>query len=497
MKRFTKLVPLLLFAAVTQYSCINDADVAFSDETHADSNGNLALFFEIPNANGTRSAESSGITETGSKEEYAVKSLTIYLFDSTTKTLKDQQELQNIQQIKADLEEIKYTADKITVNPGTYNIFAIANGKAVTGDISTQDAFLNAVDGITYSEGKIPSVPASGFVMTNRGAANLNVEVKKPTDSDKVTSVSIGLERAVAKIELTQKQETFPLKDPAGKVYCTIKLNNFRMLNLATQFYTFRHTAVLNDFQEPGSYTDENFGDINDNNGYAIDPYFFKKTVEGAKDFTNADGFFAQALVDLDINDSNWAGMAQAGSWSHVYCLENCMFVNAQLNAYSTGVMFKASMDIATDRVFDENGDNISNPSNWPSKMFYFNYNFYTSVDAIRKQVLNNLPEDITDDSATEILAEYSIKRFQKTENYSCYYNYWIKHEDNNSTEMGVMEFGIVRNNIYRLSISKVAGLGSGEPYIEPEQPDEYKAELDININVFPWAVRNQDVELE
>ena len=497
MKRFTKLVPLLLFAAVTQYSCINDADVAFSDETHADSNGNLALFFEIPNANGTRSAESSGITETGSKEEYAVKSLTIYLFDSTTKTLKDQQELKNIQQIKADLEEIKYTADKITVNPGTYNIFAIANGKAVTGDISTQDAFLNAVDGITYSEGKIPSVPASGFVMTNRGAANLNVEVKKPTDSNKVTSVSIGLERAVAKIELTQKQETFPLKDPAGKVYCTIKLNNFRMLNLATQFYTFRHTAVLNDFQEPGSYTDENFGDINDNNGYAIDPYFFKKTVEGAKDFTNADGFFAQALVDLDINDSNWAGMAQAGSWSHVYCLENCMFVNAQLNAYSTGVMFKANMDIATDRVFDENGDNISNPSNWPSKMFYFNYNFYTSVDAIRKQVLNNLPEDITDDSATEILAEYSIKRFQKTENYSCYYNYWIKHEDNNSTEMGVMEFGIVRNNIYRLSISKVAGLGSGEPYIEPEQPDEYKAELDININVFPWAVRNQDVELE
>ncbi|WP_333699831.1 Mfa1 family fimbria major subunit [Bacteroides congonensis] len=497
MKRFTKLVPLLLFAAVTQYSCINDADVAFSDETHADSNGNLALFFEIPNANGTRSAESSGITETGSKEEYAVKSLTIYLFDSTTKTLKDQQELKNIQQIKADLEEIKYTANKITVNPGTYNIFAIANGKAVTGDISTQDAFLNAVDGITYSEGKIPSVPASGFVMTNRGAANLNVEVKKPTDSDKVTSVSIGLERAVAKIELTQKQETFPLKDPAGKVYCTIKLNNFRMLNLATQFYTFRHTAVLNDFQEPGSYTDENFGDINDNNGYAIDPYFFKKTVEGAKDFTNADGFFAQALVDLDINDSNWAGMAQAGSWSHVYCLENCMFVNAQLNAYSTGVMFKANMDIATDRVFDENGDNISNPSNWPSKMFYFNYNFYTSVDAIRKQVLNNLPEDITDDSATEILAEYSIKRFQKTENYSCYYTYWIKHEDNNSTEMGVMEFGIVRNNIYRLSISKVAGLGSGEPYIEPEQPDEYKAELDININVFPWAVRNQDVELE
>ena len=219
--------------------------------------------------------------------------------------------------------------------------------------------------------------------------------------------------------------------------------------------------------------------------------------VENAGDFTNADGFFAQALVQLDINDGNWAGMAQANSWSHIYCLENCMFLDAQLNAYSTGVMFKANMDIAPDRVFNENGDVVSNQSNWPTNMFYFNYNFYTSVDAIRKLVLNNLPDDVTDNSTTEELARYSIKRFKKTENYSCYYNYWIKHLDNNSPEMGVMEFGIVRNNIYRLSVNKIAGLGSGEPFIDPDQPDEYKAELDINFNVFPWAVRNQDVELE
>ena len=32
MKRFTQLMSLLFMAAVTQYSCINDADVAFSDE---------------------------------------------------------------------------------------------------------------------------------------------------------------------------------------------------------------------------------------------------------------------------------------------------------------------------------------------------------------------------------------------------------------------------------------------------------------------------------
>ena len=80
MKRFSKLMSLLLFAAVTQYSCINDADVVIADDTHSESNGNLALFFEIPNVATSRSAESSGVTTEGSKEEYAVRvSLFIYL----------------------------------------------------------------------------------------------------------------------------------------------------------------------------------------------------------------------------------------------------------------------------------------------------------------------------------------------------------------------------------------------------------------------------------
>ena len=74
MKQFTKLMAMLLFTAATQYSCINDADV-ISDKTHSDSNGNVALFLEIPNVPVSRSAESSGVTEEGSKEEYAVKAL--------------------------------------------------------------------------------------------------------------------------------------------------------------------------------------------------------------------------------------------------------------------------------------------------------------------------------------------------------------------------------------------------------------------------------------
>ena len=193
MKQFTKLMAMLLFTAATQYSCINDADVAIPDKTHSDSNGNVALFLEIPNVPVSRSAESSGVTEEGSKEEYAVKSLTVYFFDSVTKTFVESQPLENITLAGTSGQKIQYTANKITMKPGTYNVFAIANGEAITGDIATQDKFLGAIDKVTYSTGKIPSVPEEGFVMTNRGAANLNVEVSKPTDSDKVTNISISI----------------------------------------------------------------------------------------------------------------------------------------------------------------------------------------------------------------------------------------------------------------------------------------------------------------
>lgn len=498
MKRFTKLMSLFLFAAVTQYSCINDADVD-SSSIQTGANGNVALLIEIPNTPFSRSAESSGDTEVGSDQENAVKSLTLYLFDSATKTFVNSYELKNISLVGNVSPRVQYTADNIEIEPGTYNIFAVANGKANNRNLDTQDNFLGAIDNVTYSAGKISSVPNAGFVMTNRGAANLNVKVEKPTDSDKVTYVSISLERTVAKIQLKQNENFFDLKDSDDKTYATITLTNFRMLNLATQFYTFRHTAVLNSFKEPAEYTDANFGKINDVNGYMIDPYFFKKTVEGAKGFDNKDGFFAQALVDMkpDGSDTDWAGFSGAtNDWSTIYCLENGMFQTAQLNAYSTGIIFKANIDIAADRAFNEEGKKI-NPHDW-SSMFYFDYNFYTSVSAIRKLVKNDLPDNINDNSSTEELAIYKIKKFTRKENYSCYYNYWIKHlDDKKDTEMGVMEFSIVRNSIYRISVTKVAGLGSGDPYIKPEQPNEFKAELNADIDVFPWDVRNQDAELD
>lgn len=81
-----------------------------------------------------------------------------------------------------------------------------------------------------------------------------------------------------------------------------------------------------------------------------------------------------------------------------------------------------------------------------------------------------------------------------------CYYTYWIKHandqnEDNNLVGSkdetgGVMEYAIVRNNVYKLNVTSIAGPGGDIP-----------GDRNVNVNVLveDWQVISpgEDVELE
>ncbi len=49
---------------------------------------------------------------------------------------------------------------------------------------------------------------------------------------------------------------------------------------------------------------------------------------------------------------------------------------------------------------------------------------------------------------------------------YNVYYYYWNRHNDNgDNEEMGTMEFAVVRNNVYGLSVTAIRELGHPEPY--------------------------------
>ena len=61
---------------------------------------------------------------------------------------------------------------------------------------------------------------------------------------------------------------------------------------------------------------------------------------------------------------------------------------------------------------------------------------------------------------------------------------------------MGVMEFGIVRNNIYRILITNVNDLGTGIPDVDPGDI-ESAAKQRVEFSDLPWTIRYQEGELE
>ncbi len=94
-----------------------------------------------------------------------------------------------------------------------------------------------------------------------------------------------------------------------------------------------------------------------------------------------------------------------------------------------------------------------------------------------------------SDDGKTAI-AE-NIKVYDKG---VCYYPYWIRHADNGKpNEMGVMEFAIVRNNIYDLTVTGISKLGlSGADAPEPGKDNESKeVYFKVVVNVKNWVVRS------
>ena len=86
---------------------------------------------------------------------------------------------------------------------------------------------------------------------------------------------------------------------------------------------------------------------------------------------------------------------------------------------------------------------------------------------------------------------------------YYCYYFYWNRHNDNGKPGiMGPMEFATVRNNVYKLSVTKISEFGhpripdfDPDP-VDPKDPDEEpKVYFQVKVEVLPWVVRVNDIE--
>lgn len=83
------------------------------------------------------------------------------------------------------------------------------------------------------------------------------------------------------------------------------------------------------------------------------------------------------------------------------------------------------------------------------------------------------------------------------TNTYTMYYFYYNRHNSNgNNSQMGENEFGVVRNNVYKLQVTACGSLGEPEAPENPDTPDEEeKAYFTVSCHVMPWTVRINNIE--
>ena len=489
-----KTIYALLLAGIVLCGCSQRDEIAVDNNSVVETEDGVNVVFRLQ-TNGltsltTRSAEDSYSHVQGTAEEYKVNNARVYLFDAPTKLFVKSVLLTDLKRAGSDVNgNIIYEAEHVSVPQGTYDIFVTANTSRQIQK-KTEAEFLADIDSLSYVKGLIEDI-SGGIVMTNRASENAGtVLVNNRQNDDNVVNVS--LERVLARLDVAKGAESFQLTDDNSKLYATVTLNGYYIVNLAKYYYSYRHTAVLTSLDEPKWNINEHFGNVNDVNGYVVDPDFFKKTID-ASGFNNSDKYFEHFFGDYNNpNAVAWASFKPVGEtpqYNTAYCLENCTLAPAQKNGYSTGVVFKAKVEPA-DNVYHltsaGNLELVTDKSKYPEVLYYFNYKFYDSAEALASVLgLTTL----TDTS----ISMYQARKFEKTdEGYMCYYTYWIRHLDNfKPTTMGVMEFGIVRNNLYRMLITNVSGLGYYDMPIDPDTPDEGETYLKVVLNVKPWIVRD------
>ena len=198
------------------------------------------------------------------------------------------------------------------------------------------------------------------------------------------------------------------------------------------------------------------------------DDEYSKRVSEKPLLFSYNNGLYA-GIADL-------AAKAEAvGEGDPLYVMMNKIFKNWKKNATDGKYVFGGTGEELTVKEFNEN----------PSL-------FDDSKDMFSHLAATTDPD-------------YGISTYRPDEkgNYWCYYFYWNRHNDNgNPGEMGPMEFCVVRNNVYKLSVTSIDRIGhptnpddDPDP-VDPEDPDEERVRYcAVKVEVLPWVVRVNEIQ--
>ena len=281
-----------------------------------------------------------------------------------------------------------------------------------------------------------------------------------------------------------------------------VKLENYALTNLSKSIFAVRHKTAdwetitplgqlgANEYLADPKSTEKNGLEIPATGWTAGSSYFYNAladVVGEAEKLQNTASplYFKSLELEDDENQTVTGSHYDKIGQFMTYCFENAVDKDKQVNALVTGIVFAGQIytDAACTKAVDV--------------MYKYKGVFYRELrDLLANNSTDTALEGLTDYSTDDQAA--AVNGLDVYKGGKCfYYANEIKHFDNKQpTVRGVMEFAIMRNNIYSLKVNEISEIGSStvEPVYSAPAEDE-GAYISVTAEILPWIVRFNDME--
>ena len=274
-----------------------------------------------------------------------------------------------------------------------------------------------------------------------------------------------------------------------------VNLTHYALTNLTSSVYAVRHIE------------NRQFGILADNE-YLVTPEIttenpFKQTLAMVKDdaskvmngeFTGTD-FAALPTTNTDGTANNGHATTDKDKNPVTYTNVGGFMQYLYENSCAKGVIPTADnvtgIVLAGD-IYDETGQKIN-------ILYKYNHRYFHTLQALLEDEANSKVDAfkaLTPNTPNEELDEYGIEVYP--EGRCFYYSAQIKHFDDGDPEtIGVMEYAIMRNNIYSLGVKSIQDIGDATLNLTPNTPiSDIRAYVDLEVTILPWIVRFNDLDL-
>lgn len=423
-------------------------------------------------------------------------------------------------------------AKQVDLENGTYNVIVVANpgtdwwtGRSLT--------LADVRDYIQTTAWTASGSDYSDFVMTS--AADATLTLNSNPESNPATA-EVNVERMAARLDY-KTTGTYTCDDPAYPG-ATVKITGAALVNnLTAGSYLLKRVADDVNGTNLSYLGDETADENGVATNYVLDPWTTNKSKDlygewfgNISQDPNYWAAYVQLGTEVTVGTETWQRIG--------YTLENTTAAEEAGKRYSTGVVFKAkfhpqgvanytdgetffeygtkiyaSMENMMKNFygskFDELDALITNCTTWGDVKHFITSTLLTNDPSGYNKYLEGLAEGKNDseavagasltwsnymlnecgyskdengkvvldqnDKVTRIaLKPYGTRTYEDA---TCYYTWWVRHSnDNDDTKKGIMEYAIVRNNIYKLTVKSVYSLGG-------EVPDDESLIVDVYVN--------------